>query len=69
MKQLFFLFLLFLFAACVDDSNNEQELANNYTPEEVLRKYQTHVDKNEFEAAKKFSTQNEKERLDLVAEL
>ncbi|MEM6698449.1 MAG: hypothetical protein AAF599_08635, partial [Bacteroidota bacterium] len=46
-----------------------QENLVHYSPEQVLRKYQNHVDKNEFEAAKKFSTQNERKRLDAVAEL
>ncbi|MEM8525245.1 MAG: hypothetical protein AAGG68_11400 [Bacteroidota bacterium] len=69
MKQFLLLpFLLFLLS-CAEDTTTVQEDTTSYTPEQVLRKYQAHVDKNEFEAAKKFSTQNERERLDAVAEL
>jgi len=40
----------------------EPELPN--TPEEVLRLYQSHYDKNEFEEAKELSTPAERQRLD-----
>lgn len=69
MKQLLLLSFLILIFACTEDDTSVHEDSGDYSPEQVLRKYQDHVDKNEFEAAKKFSTKNEQERLDAVAEL
>lgn len=69
MKQLLLLSFLVLMFACTEDDTSVEEDYNNYSPEQVLRKYQDHVDKNEFEAAKKFSTKNEQERLNAVSEL
>jgi len=70
MKQLLLLsFLVFVFSCAEDDTSVQQEDSNTYSPEQALRKYQAHVDKNEFDAAKKFSTKSERQRLDAVAEL
>ncbi len=54
--------------ACQPESG---EATNNVdqSPEEVLRAYQSHYDRNEFDEAKALSTPAEQERLDELAEI
>jgi len=53
--------------ACTEPGTpgNTKQLPN--TPEEVVRQWQLHVDKNEFEAASKLSTSSAIEWLDMIS--
>lgn len=64
------LFLSLIFISCQSDPTQQRttealdELAN--TPEEIVRQYQTYIDNNEFDKAKRVSTKLEQERLELL---
>ena len=57
MKKVFQIFLFFLFFSCS---------AGYHSPEEVVRTWQDHMDKNDFEAAKKLSTPETRVMLDSI---
>jgi len=62
------LVLISLLLACQPESVESGETVNR-SPEEVLRAYQAHYDRNQFEEAKELSTPAEQERLDELAEI
>jgi len=66
MKQIY---ALFLFVCCLACTEDKQSTEYPSTPEAVVKEYQDHIDKNEFEAAKKFSTKEERARLSMVEEI
>ena len=59
---LLFFFIVLFYTGC-------QPTPPAPTPEEVLKKYQAHFDNNEFEAAKKLSTELGKEWIDAISPL
>ena len=64
-RQFYFLIVsTLILGACAIDTTTE-----NYpdTPEAVVRAYQDHLDKNEFEEVKKYSTKKEQDRIDEIA--
>lgn len=66
MRNYYFLFVfIFLSVSCANETNQLNEALPN-TPEAVVRSYQAYLDKNEFEKAKRLSTEAEKKRLDAI---
>ncbi|MEM0992950.1 MAG: hypothetical protein AAGI49_07920 [Bacteroidota bacterium] len=59
-------FCAFLLCSCEEDSASGSE-AYPDTPEAVVRIYQAHLDKNEFEQVKMYSTAKEQARIDEIA--
>ncbi len=78
MRQLLFLFLLMglsFLSACVQDSKEGKELTTTSNtealptePEAIVKLYQSYVDSNRFEAAKRLSTESGKAWLDTLAQ-
>lgn len=75
MKYIYYLLLLSLIYSCAADEqenttiDTEEEVIEDYTPEEVVRRYQHHLDQNEFAQAKKFSTAAEQIHLEEIADI
>ncbi len=60
-KCFLFLFALVLTFSCCSSSTD-----SNLTAEEVARKWQSHIDKNQFDDARKLSTTRAKELVNLI---
>lgn len=69
MYRIGLIFLVVNIWACTGDSTTAATQIDLSKPEAVVKKWQSHIDNNEFDAAKKLSTPAAQEWIDFIAEV